>query len=220
MELLEKLKIKTDNIVLYEQALTHTSYANEMHVSHYERLEFLGDVVLGLAISEYLYKTYEYEEGVLTKLRAQYVCEAALYTYGMELGINSFIRLGKGELDSGGRKRKVIVADVVEAFLGAMFLDKGFDYSNKFIKNYIIPLIESGKVLEVTDYKSELQELVQTDRRSLEYFVVKEDGPAHMKEYTISVKIDNIIYGTGVAGSKKEAEQLAAKDALKKSVKN
>lgn len=219
MELLNKLKIETNNKSLYEQALTHTSYSNEEHVPHYERLEFLGDVVLGLAISEYLYKKYPDEEGILTKLRAQYVCESALYTYGMYLGINEYIRLGKGEMESGGRKRKVIVADVLESFLGAMFLDKGFDYTNKFIKENILPIIKAGKVDLAMDYKSELQELVQTDRRNLEYSVVKEEGPAHLKEYTIVVKIDNIVYGQGVAGSKKEAEQLAAKDALQKSVK-
>lgn len=219
MELLNKLNISTKNESLYEQALTHTSYSNEEHVMHYERLEFLGDVVLGLSISEYLYKKYPDEEGTLTKLRAQYVCEGALYTYGLELGINEYIRLGKGEMGSGGRKRKVIVADVVESFLGALFLDKGFDETNKFIKKNIIPIIELGRVDLAADYKSELQELVQTDRRSLEYSVINEEGPAHLKEYTIVVKIDNLVYGQGIAGSKKEAEQLAAKDALEKSVK-
>lgn len=219
MKLLEKMGIKTKNEDLYLQSLTHTSYANEEHTLDYERLEFLGDVVLGLIISDYLYNKYDLEEGALTKLRAQYVCESALYTYGVELSINEYIRLGKGESGSGGNFKKVIIADVVEAFIGAIYLDLGFDEAALFVKNKIIPLIEQGKVKVTEDYKSELQELVQTDRRSLEYSVIKEEGPAHMKEYTVSVRIDNIVYGVGVAGSKKEAEQLAAKDALQKSVK-
>lgn len=220
MKLLEKLKIETMNNDIYLRALTHTSYANEENTEHYERLEFLGDSVLGLVISEYIYNKYDYEEGKLTKIRAQYVCESALYTYGVELEINSHIRLGKGESSSGGNFRKVIVADVVESFLGAIYLDKGFEEVKKFIYENIIPIIEAGRIELVYDYKSELQELVQTDRRSLEYNVIKEDGPAHLKEYTVSVKIDNIVYGIGTAGSKKEAEQMAAHDALQKSVKN
>lgn len=219
MDLLNKLGLKYNNINLYEQALSHTSYANEENVVSYERLEFLGDAVLQLIISEYLYLNNQEQEGILTKLRANYVCEEALNEYGNELGINEYIRLGKGEIESGGRYKKVIVADVLEAFLGAIFLDQGFESVKKFIYEQIIPMIENSKIHLVTDYKSLLQELVQTDKRSLEYVLINEEGPAHQKKYTVIVKIDNIVYGKGMAGSKKGAEQRAAEDALKKSAK-
>jgi ribonuclease-3 len=218
-ELLDKLNIKTKNIHLYEQALTHTSYANETGAPSYERLEFLGDAVLGLVTSEYFYLSMENDEGTMTKLRSHYVCENALYEYSLLLGLNEYLKLGKGESESGGKYRKTIVADIFEAFIGAMFLDKGLDYVKAFIHKHIIPLIKDGSVDFLGDYKSTLQELVQTDKRSLEYIVTNEEGPSHNKLFTVVVKIDDIIYGKGVAHSKKEAEQEAARDALKKSVR-
>ena len=216
MELLNKLNIPYKNIKLYKQALTHTSYANEHGVSSYERLEYLGDAVLELVMSEYLFKNTEHEEGKMTKLRAHYVCEGALYEYSKRLGLNEYLMLGHGEEASGGRDRKAIVADIFESFIGAMFLDLGLEFVKKFIYEHIIPLIERKEVDFFSDYKSVLQELVQTDRRSLEYFVVGEEGPAHNRTFTVEVKIDDIVYGKGIAHSKKEAEQEAAKDALRK----
>ncbi len=216
MEILKKFKIETNNESLYERAFTHTSYANETNKVSYERLEFLGDAVLELIISEYLYKNTEQEEGEMTKLRSHYVCETALYEYSIRLGLNEALLLGKGEEESGGKFRKAIVADIFESFLGAMFLDKGLETVKKFIYDNVIPLIEGHKIDSFSDYKSVLQELVQTDKRSLEYFVVNEEGPSHNKTFTVDVKIDNILYGRGTAHSKKEAEQEAAKDALKK----
>ena len=199
------------------EALTHTSYSNENDgFESYERLEFLGDAVLELIISDYLYKERHLEEGVMTKMRASYVCENALYEYSIRLGMNEYILLGRGETESGGKFRKAIVADVFEAFLGALYLDKGLQTVKDFIYKNIIPLIEKKEIDFFSDYKSVLQELVQTDKRSLEYVVVNEEGPSHNKTFTVNVKIDNILYGTGVAHSKKEAEQEAAKDALKK----
>ncbi len=218
MKLLKKFNIQTDNEELYIQALTHTSYSNEVGDPSYERLEFLGDAVLELIITEYLYKKDEADEGVLTKKRAMYVCENALHIYGTKLELNDYIRLGRGEIEAGGKERKVIVADVMEAFLGAIFLDKGFSFVKKFVYNNIIPIIENDDSIFIEDFKSKLQELVQTDKRSLTYVLVAEKGPSHDKEYTVAVKIDDIIYGKGRAGSKKEAEQQAAKDALEKSV--
>ncbi len=215
MEILTKLNIKPKNMKLYHQAFTHTSYANEHNKTSYERLEYLGDAVLELIMSEYLYNKNE-DEGTMTKMRAHYVCESALYEYSLKLGLNEYILLGKGELESGGRFRKAIVADVFEAFLGALYLDLGLDTVKKFFYDNVIPIIESEKFDFITDYKSILQEFVQTDRRSLEYVVVDEQGPSHNKTFTIVVKIDNIVYGMGKAHSKKEAEQLAAKDALEK----
>lgn len=216
MKVFEKFNINTNHKSLYEEAFTHTSYANEQKTDSYERLEYLGDAVLELIMSEYLYKNTEYEEGQMTKLRAHYVCENALYTYSMHLGLNEFVMLGHGEEASGGRTRKTIIADIFEAFIGAMFLDQGLDFVKKFIYTHIIPLIEKKEVDFFSDYKSILQEYVQTDRRSLEYEVIHEEGPSHNKLFTVVVKIDGIVYGKGVAHSKKEAEQEAAHDALKK----
>lgn len=216
MDVFERFNIKPNHKSLYQEAFTHTSYANEHNLTSYERLEYLGDAVLELIMSEYLFKNTEYEEGKMTKLRSHYVCETALYEYSLRLKLNEYILLGHGEEQSGGRNRKAIVADVFEAFIGAMFLDQGLEFVKKFIYENIIPLIENKEVDFFSDYKSILQELVQTDRRSLEYEIVNEEGPAHNKSFTVEVKIDDIVYGKGTAHSKKEAEQEAAKDALKK----
>lgn len=215
-KLLEELGINYNNIKLYERALTHTSYANENRVESYERLEYLGDAVLELVISDYMYKNTEYEEGKMTKYRSHYVCENANYEYSTRLKLNDYLRLGHGEEERGGKYRKAIVADIFESFIGAMYLDLGFDVVKDFIYKHVIPLIENKNIEFFDDYKSVLQELVQTDKKSLEYVTVKEDGPAHDKVFTIVVKIDDIIYGTGTAHSKKEAEQIAAHDALRK----
>ena len=216
MEILKKLNIPFTNIEYYEQAFTHTSYANEYNTVSYERLEYLGDAVLELIISEYLYKTTDEPEGKMTKLRSSYVCENALYEYSCLLGLNEEIKLGHGEAERDGKHNKTIVADIFESFIGAVFLDCGFEVVKKFIYDNIIPLIENNSIDFIEDYKSVLQELVQTDRKSLTYEVVDEYGPAHDKTFDIVVKIDNIVYGEGTAHSKKEAEQLAAKSALKK----
>ena len=216
MEILKKLNIPFTNLDYYEQAFTHTSYANECNTVSYERLEYLGDAVLELIISEYLYKTTDEPEGKMTKLRSSYVCENALYEYSCLLGLNEEIKLGHGESERDGKHNKTIVADIFESFIGAVFLDCGFEVVKKFIYDNIIPLIENNSIDFIEDYKSVLQELVQTDRKSLTYEVVDEYGPAHDKTFIIVVKIDNIVYGEGTAHSKKEAEQLAAKSALKK----
>lgn len=216
MELLEKLGINYKNPKLYERALTHTSYANENGVESYERLEYLGDAVLELIISDYLYKNTEYEEGQMTKYRSHYVCENANFEYATRLGLNEYLKLGHGEEERGGKYKKAIVADIFESFIGAMYLDLGFDEVKKFIYKVVIPLIEDKSIDFFDDYKSILQELVQTDKKSLEYIIINEQGPAHDKTFTVEVKIDNIVYGIGTAHSKKEAEQIAARDALKK----
>ena len=216
MELLDKLGIKTNNEDLYLTALTHTSYANENNCESYERLEYLGDAVLEVVMSEYLYINTFDNEGVMTKNRARYVCEDANYAYSLKLELNKYLRLGVGEEESGGINRKAIVADIFEALIGAIFLDQGFDKAKNFIYDNVISMIENNEVELDTDYKSILQELIQTDKRSLEYVVVEETGPAHNPTFKVVVKVDDIIYGEGVAHSKKEAEQSAACDALKK----
>lgn len=216
MDILDKLNIKYSNISLYEQALTHTSYANEHDTESYERLEFLGDAILELIISEYLYKNTSFEEGRMTKLRSHYVCENALYEYSVKLGLNEYIKLGKGQKDQDGKHCKAIVADVFESFIAAMFLDNDIEEVKKFIYTYVIPIVESNSLDFFQDYKSKLQEYVQTDKKSLEYVIISETGPSHDKTFEVEVRIDKIVYGKGIAKSKKEAEQLAAKDALNK----
>ena len=219
MKILKDLKINTQNEQIYKKAFTHTSYANENNVGSYERLEYLGDAVLDLIMTDYLFHKYpNNEEGELTKMRANFVCESALYEYAIKLRLNEHILLGKGEEEHGGKFRKAIVADVFESFIGALYLDKGFKFTKKFLKDNIFPIIENSDHDFFVDYKSLLQEQIQTDKRSLEYVLVNEDGPAHNKCFTIVVKVDNIKYGKGTAKSKKEAERLAAKDALNKSV--
>lgn len=216
MKLLERLNIKTEHESLYAQAFTHTSYANEHGLLSYERLEYLGDAILELFISDYLYRNTEYDEGVMTKMRAHYVCEDALYEYSLKLNLNEELLLGKGEFENGGKYRKAIVADIFEAFIGALYLDQGLETVNKFLNTHMIPMIENHQLDFIKDYKSLLQELVQTDKKSLEYITVKEEGPAHHKTFTVEVRIDQICYGVGIAHSKKEAEQNAAKSALNK----
>lgn len=220
MKLLNNLGIITEKEKLYIKALTHTSYANENATESYERLEFLGDAIVDAIIGEYLYRNTECAEGEMTKTRSHYVCESALYEYSLRLKLNEHLLLGKGEEENGGKYRKTIIADIFESFIGALFLDKGFEETRKFIYKHIIPLIENKEIGFFNDYKSILQEYVQTDKRSLEYHIVNENGPAHDKTFTVNVKIDDIIYGVGVAHSKKEAEQEAAKDALKKAQNN
>lgn len=219
MKILDDLNIKPNKKSIYERAFIHTSYSNENNVLSYERLEYLGDSVLELVMSEYLFKNTDHAEGTMTKLRSHYVCESALYEYAIRLGLDKHIMFGKGEIASGG-KRKAIIADVFESFIGAMYLDLGIDEVKKFMYKNIIPLIERREIDFFSDYKSILQELVQTDKRSLEYIIVDEKGPAHDKTFTVEVKIDNMKYGRGTAHSKKEAEQNAAKDALKKAQNN
>lgn len=219
MQILEKINVKPKNMKLYETAFIHTSYANEHNVESYERLEFLGDAVLELLMSDYLFNNKKISEGQMTKLRAHYVCETALYEYSKRLGLGKNLKLGKGELESGGMDRKATNSDIFESFLGALYLDQGIDVARRFFNELVVPIIESKEVDFFDDYKSALQEFVQTDKKSLEYRVTDEIGPAHNKQFTIEVVIDNIVYGKGMAHSKKEAEQMAAKNALAKAQK-
>ena len=215
MKVLEKLNIKTDNEKLYETAFTHTSYSNEHEDSdNYERLEFLGDAVLELIISDYLYNEKHLEEGTMTKMRSSYVCEEACATYIDDLGFKDCIRLGSGEIEAN----VTIMADVFESFIGAMYLDKGFAFTNDIVLAIIKKYIDKG-IDFLHDYKSELQELVQTGNKSVIYEVIDEKGPAHDKVFTSQVKVGDVVMGKGVGTSKKSAEQEAAKVALSKQVK-
>lgn len=216
-KLFKLLNIVPNDNKHYITAFQHSSYVNENHLkSDYERLEFLGDAVLELVISDYLFKNLEIKEGDMTKLRASYVCENALYEYSKKLNLSEYIKVGHGEEIDGGRYKKVILADIFEALMGAIYLDLGFTVVKEVISTIIIPYIEDPKIIFFSDYKSALQEFVQTEQRSLIYEVVEETGPAHNKTFTVVVKVDDIVYGKGSAPSKKEAEQEAAKDALTK----
>lgn len=212
MDFLNKYGIDIENKELLLEALTHSSYSNEHDCKNYERLEFLGDAVMQAIISEYFYLNTEDKEGVMSKTRASYVCEQALAFYAKEIGIDKNIRVGKGQLNN---INDTIIADCFESVLGVIFLDKGFEVAKKYVYETVIPFIEAKKDF-LTDYKSLLQELVQTDKKSLEYEVTNEYGPAHDKTFEVDVKIDNIVYGKGIGKSKKEAEQNAALDAYNK----
>lgn len=211
MKVFNKLDINPTNMNLYMEAVTHSSFTNENpNYPDYERLEFLGDAVLEIIISEYLYKERHLEEGMMTRMRASYVCEEACATYAKEIGLDLDIRVGSGE-----EINQTILADVFEAFVAALYLDQGFEFTRKFVLGIIIKYIEK-EVDFLHDYKSTLQEYVQTVKKSLIYEVVDEEGPAHNKRFTSIVKIDGIVMGKGTASSKKASEQEAAKDALSK----
>ena len=215
MDIFEKLNIKTKQEDLYVRAFTHTSYSNEHEeCESYEILEFLGDAVLELIISDYLYNEKHLEEGTMTKMRASYVCEAACCTYAKDLELDHYIRLGSGEAEAN----TTIMADVFESFIGAMYLDQGIEFTKNVVMNIIQSYIEK-KVDFLHDYKSELQELVQTIRKSATYEIIDEKGPAHDRLFTCQVMVDDIVMGVGTGSSKKAAEQEAAKEALQKQVR-
>ncbi len=216
MDFLEKYGIYIKNKDLLLQALTHTSYANEHNTASYERLEFLGDAVLQFIMSEYFYLNTNYPEGTMSKKRASFVCENALYEYSKEIGYAPYIRVGNGQISD---INATILADIFESILGVIYLDQGIEVAKKYIYDIIVPDIKKNKHF-LSDYKSSLQELVQTDQKTLTYTVIKESGPAHDKTFTVEVKIDDMVYGIGTGKSKKEAEQNAAKDAYQKQAKH
>lgn len=215
MKIFKKFDFNPTDINLYYAAFTHTSYTNENpSYTNYERLEFLGDAVLELIISDYLYKERHLEEGMMTKMRASYVCETALATYATDLKFYEDIKLGSGESDPNN----TILADVFEAFVAALYLDQGYEFTKKLVLGIITKYIEKG-IDFLQDYKSNLQELVQTVKKSIVYEIIDEKGPAHNKTFTCQVKVDGVIMGKGVGSSKKASEQEAAKDALSKQAK-
>ncbi len=211
MDFLDNAGIKIKNEELLLTALTHSSYANEEKVNSYERLEFLGDAVLELATSEYFYLKTNLKEGDMSKVRASYVCENALFEYSNKIGLTKHIRAGNGI----SKLTESIVADCFESVLAVIFLEHGFSVAKKFALSIIVPYIESGYNF-IHDSKSYLQEMVQTDKKSLEYVVTSETGPAHDKTFEVDVLVDGIRFGHGIGKSKKEAEQSAANDAIKK----
>ncbi|HPJ23745.1 MAG TPA: ribonuclease III [Bacillota bacterium] len=216
-ELEAYFNLQFNNEALLERAVTHSSYANENNTMSNERLEFVGDAVLDLAVAKYLFENLAEAEGVLTKKRAQEVCEQSLYEYAKSFNLGDFLLLGKGEELSGGREKPALLADAFEALLGAIYIDKGFKETYKVLNKVVFPVIKKNLNKEDKDYKSKLQELVQSDKRTLEYVIVSETGPAHDKEFKARVYMDEtIVMGEGIGKSKKEAEQNAAFATLEK----
>ncbi|MGP1544044.1 MAG: ribonuclease III [Candidatus Fimenecus sp.] len=203
------------NIELLKLALTHSSYSNENRSGEdNERLEFLGDSVLGFVAADYLYNHHrKFPEGQLTKLRAYAVCEQSLAGFAKEIELGKFLYLGTGEDKNGGRERKSITSDAFEAVIAAIFLDGGIDEAKKFVLRFIKSSVEMKPTFN--DYKTVLQEIVQQNPGDiLAYRLVSEDGPDHDKSFTVEVLVDGNVIGKGTSGSKKKAEQAAAKSAL------
>lgn len=215
----KKIGIVFDNKELIETAITHSSYANEnKNIKYNERLEFLGDAVLELSISEYLFKKYQgISEGELTRKRALIVCEASLHEISKKWDLGSYIKMSKGEELTGGRTRVSILSDCVEALIAAIYLDKGFDCAKKFIINVFEEIIEKAVKNEIIlDYKTRLQEILQINGKvDIKYELVKYEGPPHRRKFYINLIFDGIIKSNGVGYTKKEAEQDAACKALK-----
>lgn len=212
----DELSIIFTNKNLLKQAFTHSSYVNEHRINKIgdnERLEFLGDAVLELLVSEFLYKEHEVmSEGELTKQRATIVCEESLFHFAETLHFNQYILLGKGEERAGGRNRQALLADVFEAFLGALYLDQGVDSCRDFLNTYIFPGMKSDAFSHMMDYKTKLQELVQQIKgNSIKYQIIEEHGPSHRKEFVSEVTVNDDKVAVGIGTAKKDAEQHAAK---------
>ena len=214
MQILKKLSIEPSNPHLYELAFLHESYSNENDIDEcYERLEFLGDAVLDLVVSEFLYNENPYlTEGQLTRMRSNYVCKKALYTYSLELGLDKYVKLGAG-VELTRREINSIISDIFESFIGALYLDLGLETVKEFLTQTVIPHIKNHDIF-FYDYKSELKQLCDQNCQDIFYELIKEEGKPHNKIFTMIVLINGEHCGTGVGGSKKEAEQNAAKMAL------
>ena len=219
-ELLSRLNIETDNLELYLQAVTHPSYANEHEdVKHLERLEFMGDAVLQLMVSHLIFnKEGSSLEGEMSLIRSKLVRADALCDEAKKLGLDKVLRLGIGEEKSGGRNGKNILADSFEAFVAAIYIDKGFDFAFEFVKSVFSKSVDEIDVASLLDYKSKLQELVQADKKqSVTYREVSHSGTSNNPIYVFEVLLDDdIVLATGTGTSKKSAQQDAAKNALEK----
>ena len=215
----ERLGYSFRNRALLETALTHSSYANENRASGIvcnERLEFLGDSVLGVTVADFLYRHFpDMPEGRMTRLRAELVCEQSLHRVALELHLGDYLRLGKGEEHNGGRKRASILSDAVEAVIAAMYLDAGIETAAGFIHRCLLDDVRAIETPTFTDYKTSLQELVQRHSgQVLSYELVGEEGPDHAKTFRVQVCLNGDQIGRGIGRTKKEAEQTAAANAL------
>lgn len=223
MEFEQIIKQPFSDPALLQTALTHSSYANQhKNMEYNEKLEFLGDAVLQLAITEYIYRNFPQKtEGELTKLRALIVCEASLHQVAMDWNLGSYIRMSKGEELTGGRERAALLADGVEAVIAAVYLDQGMETAKKFVVKSFMEIIDMADRNEIVlDYKTSLQEILQENGEiDIRYELIRYEGPPHRRKFYSKVVIDSITMGKGEGFSKKESEQLAAKDALGKYVK-
>ncbi|MCD2256233.1 ribonuclease III [Agrilactobacillus fermenti] len=218
-ELRQKYGIEFKDLSLLDEAFTHSSYVNEhkeLNLKDNERLEFLGDAVLELTVSEHLYKRFpELPEGKLTRLRASIVCTKGFSSFSREAHFDRYVRLGKGEEQMGARNRDTLLEDLFEAFNGALYLDQGKEAVVKFIRQIIFPKVDVGQFNEFTDYKTALQEELQTNGEvEIAYHTLSEDGPAHERVFHVNVTANGEVLGEGQGASKKRAEQAAAKTAL------
>lgn len=203
---------------LLSLALTHSSYANETgnQTKCNERLEFLGDSVLSIIVSDYIYKHFETPEGELTKLRASLVCEEALFDFAKEIELGNYIKLGKGEQNNGGNKRPSILSDAFEALIAAMYLDGGIEPARNFVLRFVKEDLIDRKKISFKDYKTELQEVIQKNpEEKIVYVLTDEQGPDHDKTFTVSIELNSLSIASGKGRTKKAAEQAAAKEALK-----
>ncbi len=212
MNFLSKYNINITNKDLLLTALTHSSYSNENKCDNYERLEFLGDSILQFLTSEYYYKNTNLKEGEMSKKRASYVCEDALAYYVKKVGYDKYIRVGNGLI---GKINNTILADTFESVLAVIYLECGMDKCREYIYQTVIPSINK-KHQFFEDYKTKLQELVQTDQKSIEYILVSEKENSSDTEFVIKAVVNDIVLGVGKGHNKKEAEQNAAKEAIKK----
>ena len=220
LEVLKRFNIKPNNVSLFEHAFSHSSFVNEIRGNHvdYERIEFIGDGVLDLIVADLIYKNHpKMNQGVMSKLRAALVKRESLANYARKYGLGEAVLLGNGEKNNGGSNLDKILEDVFESFIGAIYLDQGFNFVYKIVKNIFIYDVTHYSLEEVTDYKSRLQEYVQADTRDcVSYRVIKEVGTSQDKFFTVEVSWDGNVWGVGSGQSKKKAEQNAAKDALSK----
>lgn len=217
-ELEEEICYKFKDRDLIVNALSHSSYANEnkQPLGSNERLEFLGDSVLSVVVSEYLYTHLTtVAEGDLTKLRASLVCEKSLHRFAMKINLGRYLLLGKGEENTGGRERPSILADAFEAVIAAIYLDGGMEAARAHILRFMPQDLQKGAKAAFGDFKTVLQEIVQKNpEEKVEYVLIGEEGPDHNKRFVVEVMLNSQVIGKGKGRSKKDAEQLAAKEAL------
>ena len=217
MSLEERIGYTFKNPKLLERALTHSSYANESKdkPENNERLEFLGDSVLSLVVSQHIFKRYHLDEGDLTKIRASLVCEKSLFRFAQEIDLGNELYLGHGEELMGGRTRPSVVSDAFEALIAAMYLDGGIKPVSKFILRFVDKQLKQVEAAPLEDYKTRLQEIIQQNpEERVHYVLVKEEGPDHDKKFVVEVRLNSNVICRGTDRSKKGAEQLAAKEAL------
>ena len=222
IELMDRISYIFADVSYLDAALTHSSYTNElrsrgMRADSNERLEFLGDSVLSIVVSEHLFTHFKHlPEGELTKIRASLVCEKALFEFSKKIDLGQHLLLGKGEENSGGRERPSIVSDAFEAVIAAIFLDGGMDAAAKYVLSFIPKNLDANSAKALQDYKTMLQEIIQRNpEERVEYVLADQIGPDHDRKFVVNVCLNSNIIGTGEGHSKKQAEQAAAKEALK-----